>query len=288
MRLFVMCHEKLLSKKTTYKSAFTLVEMAIVLVIVGLLVGGVLVGKDLIRQAQLRQIVKDKETIQTSIYAFRNKYNGMPGDHPKAYDFFGAGCGTNTSTMSTGCNGDGNEEVDFLAGENVKVWEHLTLAKMFPGSFNGSGTTGASILMGGATVVLGTSSNLPLSKIRGMYWNLTDVTVALPGDGNAAINLPRRGGLYLEIGGLYDGYSYPVTGAQSTLTNEEAFIVDRKVDDGRARLGAVRGGSSFSGCNDVGTDYYYLTTIPPSPPYNGQPTRRHDTRHCMLIFILGK
>jgi prepilin-type N-terminal cleavage/methylation domain-containing protein len=284
MRLLATCHEKLLSKKNTYKSAFTLVEMAIVLVIVGLIVGGVLTGKELIRQAQLRQIARGKETLQATIYTFRDKYNGLPGDHPKAFDFFGAGCGTNTSTMATGCNGDGNEEVDFASGENVKVWEHLTLARMYPGSFNGSGTTGASAMLGGTTVILGTSSNLPLSKIRGMYWNLTDTTVALPGSGNGSE--PRYGGLYLEIGGLYGFHSYPLTGAQSVLTNAEAHIVDRKVDDGQARNGMVRGGSGFSGCDDNGTDYYYLTT--PMSTYNGEPTRRNDTRHCMLIFILAK
>lgn len=265
--------------------AFTLVEIAVVLVIIGLLVGGVLVGKDLIRQSKLRSLITGKDRIQASIYAFRNKYNGLPGDLAKAYDFFGSGCGTNTSTISTGCNGNGNEEVDFDGGENVKAWEHLTLAKMYPGVFNGSGSTGTSILVTpNPTVVLGTSTNLPPSKISGMYWNLTDHTVANPGDGNGSN--PRIGGLYLEVGGLYNDYSYPVTGEQSRITNAEAQVLDKKVDDGRARTGMVRGGSTFSGCNDNGTDYYYLRTN--MSTYNGEATRRNDYRHCMPVFILAK
>jgi hypothetical protein len=63
-------------------------------------------------------------------------------------------------------------------------------------------------------------------------------------------------------------------------------VLDKKVDDGRSRTGMVRGGSTFSGCNDAGTDYYYLTT--PMSTYNGEPTRRNDTRHCMPVFILVK
>ncbi len=44
---------------TRLNSAFTLVELAIVLVIIGLLAGGVLVGKDLIRAAEIRSVIKD-------------------------------------------------------------------------------------------------------------------------------------------------------------------------------------------------------------------------------------
>ncbi|MEJ0010791.1 MAG: prepilin-type N-terminal cleavage/methylation domain-containing protein [Alphaproteobacteria bacterium] len=60
--------------------AFTLVELAIVLVIIGLLVGGVLVGADLITSAKINATVSDLQSYTTAATTFRDKYNGIPGD----------------------------------------------------------------------------------------------------------------------------------------------------------------------------------------------------------------
>lgn len=77
--------------------AFTLVELAIVLVIIGLIVGGVLVGQDLIALAGARSLMKQMEGYQAAVSTFRTKYNCMPGDCLNAND---SGLGPNG-------NGDG-------------------------------------------------------------------------------------------------------------------------------------------------------------------------------------
>lgn len=59
---------------------FTLVELAIVLVIIGLIVGGVLVGQDLIKAAEIRATISDIQKYTTGANAFRTKYNGIPDD----------------------------------------------------------------------------------------------------------------------------------------------------------------------------------------------------------------
>jgi len=66
------------------RSAFTLVELSIVLVILGLLVGGTLTGQSLIHAAELRSVVKDYEKYKTAMHVFEDKYFALPGDMTNA------------------------------------------------------------------------------------------------------------------------------------------------------------------------------------------------------------
>jgi prepilin-type N-terminal cleavage/methylation domain-containing protein len=95
---------KINSKSKIIKAGFTLVELALVLVIIGLLVGGVLVGQDLIYAAKVRAQVKQIEEIETGMNTFRTKYNCKAGDCPNATDFFGA----TDAQGYTIINGDGD------------------------------------------------------------------------------------------------------------------------------------------------------------------------------------
>jgi prepilin-type N-terminal cleavage/methylation domain-containing protein len=61
---------------------FTLIELAIVLVVIGLVVGGVLVGRDLIGAATMRAQLSQIEQLNTGVATFRDKYGGIPGDLP--------------------------------------------------------------------------------------------------------------------------------------------------------------------------------------------------------------
>jgi prepilin-type N-terminal cleavage/methylation domain-containing protein len=71
------------SFKRRLRAGFTLVEIAIVLVIIGLIIGGILVGQDLIRVATIRSQVSQIDKYQAAINTFRLKYNNaLPGDVP--------------------------------------------------------------------------------------------------------------------------------------------------------------------------------------------------------------
>jgi prepilin-type N-terminal cleavage/methylation domain-containing protein len=68
-------------------SGFTLIEMAIVIVIIGLLIGGVLVGRDMISAAEVRAQVLQIEKYNTAANVFREKYACLPGDCKNATNF---------------------------------------------------------------------------------------------------------------------------------------------------------------------------------------------------------
>lgn len=64
------------------QSGFTLVEIAIVLVIIGLLLGGVLKGQELITQAKIKNVSNDLNGISAAIYGYQDRYKRLPGDDP--------------------------------------------------------------------------------------------------------------------------------------------------------------------------------------------------------------
>jgi cytochrome bd ubiquinol oxidase subunit II len=64
-------------------AGFTLVELAISLVIIGLIVGGVLAGQGLIKAATVRSVVSDIERYNAAATTFRSKFGGLPGDLAK-------------------------------------------------------------------------------------------------------------------------------------------------------------------------------------------------------------
>lgn len=120
------------------QSGFTLVEIAIVLVIIGLLLGGVLKGQELINSAKVKNMASDFRNVQVMIYGYQDKFRKLPGDDDGAVTRF-------TPNLSAGHAGNGNgviqgkwDETDPLAGssgnESVLLWEHLRRANLATGA----------------------------------------------------------------------------------------------------------------------------------------------------------
>ena len=61
------------------QSGFTLVEIAIVLVIIGLLLGGVLKGQELINSAKVKNLATDFRNIPTCYLPIRTSSGRFPG-----------------------------------------------------------------------------------------------------------------------------------------------------------------------------------------------------------------
>ena len=66
------------------QTGFTLVEIAIVLVIIGLLLGGILKGQEMITQAKIKNVIADFSGISAAYHGYQDRYRAIPGDDPNA------------------------------------------------------------------------------------------------------------------------------------------------------------------------------------------------------------
>src|SRR6266581_3105005 len=66
------------------QKGFTLVEIAIVLVIIGLLLGGILKGQEMITQAKIKNVMSDFSGISAAYHGYQDRYRSIPGDDPGA------------------------------------------------------------------------------------------------------------------------------------------------------------------------------------------------------------
>ena len=99
---------------TNSARGFTLIEIAIVLVIIGLLLGGVLKGQELITGARVRNLIAQQDGIKAAFFGFQDRFRALPGDYS------GAGTGLNCSGGCPGGNGNGRIE-DTGAREDIFV-----------------------------------------------------------------------------------------------------------------------------------------------------------------------
>lgn len=120
------------------QSGFTLVEIAIVLVIIGLLLGGVLKGQELITQAKIKNVSNDLNGIVSAIYSYQDRYKRLPGDDPGMTRWTIAGTALTAAQSGDGNNVIGTAGQDYESTtdttENRKFWLALRLAGFVAGS----------------------------------------------------------------------------------------------------------------------------------------------------------
>ena len=221
-------------KQTRKQAGFTLVEIAIVVVIIGLLLGGILKGQEMITQAKIKNIVNDLNGMSAAIYSYQDRYRALPGDELNA--------STTGRWGAAAFGGDGNGV--FCAGacanpttlkynatpvapaanlETQLFWLHLRLSGFVPGQ-----TTGAA------------SMQQPSNAVNGL--------------------------LGVQTTGL--GFTSNII-CTSNLPDKVAIAVDTQVDDGASATGTVRGqleaapspdvaATSATSYAETGTNQYLL------------------------------
>src|SRR5450830_1157087 len=84
----------------TKQAGFTLVEIAIVLVIIGLLLGGILKGQEMIVQAKVKNSITDFSGVSAAFYGYQDRYRAIPGDDKDAGRWSGAIAGNGDRILS--------------------------------------------------------------------------------------------------------------------------------------------------------------------------------------------
>jgi prepilin-type N-terminal cleavage/methylation domain-containing protein len=262
------------------RSAFTLIEIAIAVVIIGLLVGGIMVGRGLIRSSEMQSVLAESARYTQAVSAFRDKYMALPGDFAGATTIWGAAdsdvttCKTTVgSTALLTCNGDGNGRimsqgaVSTTGYEQFRAWQHLANAKLIDGSYTGvPGATSHQYTIG---------TTIPASRASGAGWKLLTLT------NNDLISLSITDVAY--VGGdiplnllLWAGSGYFENSNRmgAAFSGTEASELDGKVDDGKGATGKIIGQSSTG----------MSSTCFSAVTYNYNDTG--DTRACALVFKL--
>ena len=114
---------------------FTLIEIAIVLVIIGLLMGGIIKGQELLNNARVKSFAQDFRNLPTMLYGYQDKFKALPGDDAQVVAHLVAAA---LATTPAGKIGDGviNGAWDTTTNtdETCLFWQHLRLANLAPGS----------------------------------------------------------------------------------------------------------------------------------------------------------
>lgn len=223
------------------QSGFTLVEIAIVLVIIGLLLGGVLKGQELINSAKVKNFATDFRNVPLFIYGYQDKYRALPGDDANAQAHLGA-----TATQISTANGSGSGALNgnwwdgaalLGSSETVAFWQHVRLANLAAGP-----------------TVIAADADLPKNAEGGWIGIESGTTVAAN----------------QYISGMSGSYIVCSRG----ILGKFAKQLDVSMDDGNPFTGSVRAipgqpitRANAASCNVVGTPAACVTAVDDAAPY---------------------
>lgn len=210
------------ASKRQSQGGFTLVELAIVMVIIGLLIGGILKGQELIANARVSSTVSQIKGVDAAINAFFDKYNAYPGDIPNPATRLPNCTAAPCSTQGNGGT-IGNARIE---GGNVTTSPALNseAGDMFPHLM-------AADLVSGITPVNGAvfGGIFPNASVGGGLWVAYATSIV------GGTNLPA-GKHYATLSG-----STGAVGAGSgAMSATAAAQLDRKLDDGVPLTGIVQ------------------------------------------------
>jgi prepilin-type N-terminal cleavage/methylation domain-containing protein len=221
------------------KSAFSLIELSIVLIIIGLLIAGVTGGASLIKSSELRSIMGEARAYATSINGFYTQFNYLPGDYAVA--------------IGASCVGDADGKIEFntacvtgAGGEGSNAWAQMLNAKVID--------TNVILAAGGTPQVdsaaistFGTYA--PASKVKASGWALDyrlsgTASTAFANEAAASAQnvIVLTGAIAAGTAGTNNLLGNTTAGKSSVaIMATDALSIDAKIDDSNAGTGKVRG-----------------------------------------------
>lgn len=256
--------------------AFTLVELAIVITIIGLLIGGILKGQEMIMLSRITATIAQIQAYKAAVITFQDRYDRLPGDLPNASTRIpGCTLGCETVISGWGRPNDGSvghvywfgnlqifsaqTQGDTIAPdvgyETINFWTHLLLSGLIGGVSDVGirtpvqrawGVTNPASPLGGGFIV-GMSNGVEF------FSSPPTGSTALP-TGLMLILVNNPG---VQVHATYDA-------STNIITPFQASKIDEKLDDGKPGTGNVRGGggegaAGASGCYITGQDAYNVS-----------------------------
>ncbi len=207
------------AKARRSEQGFTLVELAIVMVIIGLLIGGILKGQELIANAKISGTVSQLKGLDAAMNTFQDKYNALAGDM--------ANVDTRLPNGLAAESGNGDGDLDAVAGAaaaaNEGTFAFIQLSR--------------SDLISGVNIPAGpvVGGTVPSVKTGGVMW----LGTSTPGGGGTGIgNTLNANRIYASLNGSTAAVA--AAGATGAITPEAAAQIDRKMDDGVATTGSTQ------------------------------------------------
>ncbi|HOW54458.1 MAG TPA: prepilin-type N-terminal cleavage/methylation domain-containing protein [Syntrophorhabdaceae bacterium] len=112
-------------KNRDREHGFTVIELAIVMVIIGLLIGVVIKGHSMIENARYKAVINQANDLTNAYHTYLHQYGKYPGDDNTAVNRWAASA-----------NGNNNGRID--AAEPFLANQHLALAGIITGTYNGT------------------------------------------------------------------------------------------------------------------------------------------------------
>ncbi len=218
------------------EGGFTLVELAVVMIIIGLLIAGILKGQELIANARVTSTISQMQGIGAAVDGFTEAYNAQPGDMNDAV------------TRLVGCaapcaDGGGNGAISVNVGsipavgggdasEGTLFFLHLAAGDFITG-VDGTTATGGGAKFGGTN---------PTAPIGGGY-SVGDTRTGV----TTGFTLTEfRTGTYIALIGDITAVVGAGTGV---LAASQAARIDRRLDDGVPDTGVVLGDAATGAGN---------------------------------------
>ncbi len=243
------------------KTAFSLVELSIVLIIIGLLIAGVVGGSSLIKSAALRSVMSEARNYGIVTNSFFVSYDALPGDIVGAQF-----TSPSTSAISSGCSGDSDGKIEFsnspsttLTATNIKtiaeglcaIYQLKDSGMLQTENLNNISTDFAKFK---TNLGMDVATHYPQSKMRGNGWvydYVSGTDNATSSDSWKSIgNEAEPANVVLFVGekiGAGTSTTVPELASSGptqllpSLSPSDAKAIDKKIDDSLPKSGAVRG-----------------------------------------------